>query len=62
MAMEIGAATSIAAQEVASNKTQAGFDVLTKTLAKTEQNEQNDSRSIQKAEHTGKGLNINIKA
>ena len=60
--MDVSGATSIAAQEVATNKTQAGFDVLTKTLQKPEQNEQNSQLRMEIAEQTGKGLNIDIKA
>lgn len=63
--MEISGAMGIAAQEMATNKTQAGFDVLTKTLQKAEQVEQvgqNDQQRMEVAEQTGKGLNIDIKA
>ena len=60
--MDVSGATSIAAQEMATNKTQAGFDVLTKTLQKTEQNEQTSQLRMEIAEQTGKGLNIDIKA
>ena len=60
--MDISGATSIAAQEISTNKAQAGFDVLTKTLQKTEQNEQNPQLRMEIAEQTGKGLNIDIKA
>lgn len=60
--MEVSGAMSIAAQEVATNKTQAGFDVLTKTLQKTGQNEQNEEQRMAIAEHTGKGLTVDIKA
>ena len=60
--MEVSGATSIAAQEVATNKTQAGFDVLTKTLQKTEQAQQNEQQRVEVAEQTGKGMHIDIKA
>ena len=60
--MEIGGTTGLAAQEISTNKTQAGFDVLTKTLQKTEQNEQNEQQRMAVAQQTGKGLNIDIKA
>lgn len=60
--MEVSAARGIAAQEVAANKTQAGYDVLTKTLAKTEQNQPSEQQRMQVAEQTGKGMNIDIKA
>ncbi len=59
--MDVSAAQGITAQEAA-NKTQAGYDVLTKTLAKTEQNQQSEQQRLQVAEQTGKGLNIDIKA
>ena len=62
--MGISGSTSIAAQEMAINvnKSQAGFDVLTKTLQKTEQPQQNDQQRLQIAEQTGKGMNIDVKA
>jgi hypothetical protein len=60
--MEVTGAMSVAAQEMATNKAQAGFDVLTKTLQKAGQNEMNDQHRLSIAEHTGKGLNINITA
>ncbi|MBE9486098.1 MAG: hypothetical protein KAT62_06085 [Desulfuromonadales bacterium] len=60
--MEISGSMSIAAQEMAINKSQAGFDVLTKTLQKTEQHQQNEQQRLQVAEQTGKGMNIDIKA
>lgn len=62
--MEISGSMSIAAQEMEINKSQAGYDVLTKTLTKTEQSEQseqNEKQRVQLAEHTGKGMNIDIK-
>ena len=60
--MEVSGAMGVAAQEMAINKAQSGFDVLTKTLQKTEHNEVNEQQRMQIAEHTGKGLNINVKA
>lgn len=60
--MEVSGAMGIAAQEVATNKAQAGYDVLTKTLQKTAQGEQNDQQRMEIAEQTGKGMNIDIKA
>ncbi|OEU70496.1 MAG: hypothetical protein BA864_01525 [Desulfuromonadales bacterium C00003093] len=62
--MGISGSTSIAAQEMAinANKSQAGFDVLTKTLQKTEQPQQDDQQRLQIAEQTGKGMNIDVKA
>lgn len=62
--MGISGSTSIAAQEMAINvnKSQAGFDVLTKTLQKTEQPQQDDQQRLQIAEQTGKGMNIDVKA
>lgn len=60
--MEISGAMSPAAREMAVNKVQAGYDVLTKTLQKTAQNEQNDQQRMEIAEQTGKGMKIDIKA
>ncbi len=60
--MEISGAISSAAQNVATNKGSAGFDVLTRSLQKTEQNEVNASERMEIAEQTGKGINIDIKA
>ncbi len=60
--MEVSGSVSIAAQEVSRNKTQTGFDVLTKTLAKTEQGQTNEQQRLEIAEQTGKGLNIDVKA
>ncbi len=60
--MEVSGAMNIAAQEVAINKTQAGYDVLTKTLQKAEPVGQNDQQRMEIAEQTGKGMNIDIKA
>lgn len=63
--MEISGAMSPAAQEMAVNKTQAGYDVLTKTLQKTTQGaqtEENTQLRMEVAEQTGKGTKIDIKA
>jgi hypothetical protein len=63
--MEVSAAMSPVAQEVAVNKTQAGYDVLTKTLQKTAQGaqtEENAQQRMEVAEQTGKGTKIDIKA
>ena len=65
--MEINAATSIANQEISGNKAQVGLDVLTRTIAKTDQVEQAkgsqpESLGFEIAQHTGKGQNIDIKA
>lgn len=54
--------TSIAAQEMQTNKLQAGYDVLTKTLQKADQNELNDKQRMDIAQQTGKGMNIDVKA
>jgi len=67
MMMGIGAASEVGqltatrapAQNDPTNKAQAGFDVLTKTAAKFEQNEE---QRISLAEYTGKGQNIDIMA
>jgi hypothetical protein len=65
--MEINAAASIASQEISVNKAQTGLDVLTRTVAKTEQAEQtkepqSESVRMDIAQQTGKGQNIDIKA
>ena len=62
MSMEITSST-MAGQEMAVNKAQSGYDVLTKTLAKAEQ--QKPESAVPRAEiaqQTGKGQNIDIKA
>ena len=60
--MEISGSMGIATQEMETNKSQAGLDVLTKTLTKTEQNRQTEQQRLEIAEQTGKGLHIDIKA
>jgi len=62
MAMEVSGSMNIAAQAMSTNKTQAGFDVLTKTLEKTEQMQIGEQERLQIAEQTGKGLNLDVKA
>jgi hypothetical protein len=62
MAMEVSGSTSIAAQAMSTNKTQAGFDVLTKTLEKTEQMKIGEQQRLEIAEQTGKGSRLDIKA
>ncbi|MDX2481848.1 MAG: hypothetical protein QNK24_16115 [Desulfuromusa sp.] len=62
MAMDVSGSTSIAAQAMSTNKTQSGFDVLTKTLEKTEQMQTGEQQRMQIAEQTGKGLSIDVKA
>ena len=62
MAMDISGNTSIAAQEMATNKTQTGYDVLTKSLEKTEQTRINEQQRLEIAEQTGKGLHLDVKA
>lgn len=62
MSMEISG-SALLGQEVALNKAQAGYDVLTRTMTKTEQ--QAPESSLLRAEiaqQTGKGQNIDIKA
>ena len=59
--MEV-APTSIAAQEMQTNKAQAGYDVLTKTMQKAEQSEANEQQRMDVAQQTGKGMNIDVKA
>lgn len=67
--MDISGATSFAAQEVATNKVQTGFDILTKTLQKSSQvavsAEETTVKTDQRmeiAQQTGKGMNLDIKA
>ena len=62
MAMEVSGSMSIAAQAMSTNKTQAGFDVLTKTLEKTEQMKIGEQQRLEIAEQTGKGSRLDIKA
>ncbi len=62
MALEIGPTTVMVNQDIASNKAQAGFDVLTKTTEKTEQMEENEQMRLEIAEQTGKGLNLDVTA
>lgn len=64
--MEINAATTIANQEISTNKAQVGLDVLTRTLEKSEQSEKTTSPMHEGlkadiARQTGKGQNIDIK-
>lgn len=64
--MEVNAATTIANQEISTNKAQVGLDVLTRTLAKSEQAEkaespQHEGLKADFARQTGKGQNIDIK-
>ncbi len=60
--MDISGSVSFVAQEIATNKTQTGFDVLTKTMEKTEQMQVGEAQKLEIAEHTGKGLNLDVKA
>lgn len=60
--MEIGSAANMANQEAATNKTQTGFDVLTRTGDKTEQMQINNQQRLEIAEQTGKGLNLDVRA
>lgn len=65
--MEINASASIVSQEVSTNKAQAGLDVLTRTVAKTEQAEQtrepqSEAVRLDISQQTGKGQNVDIKA
>ncbi|MEE4252880.1 MAG: hypothetical protein V2I50_02445 [Desulfuromusa sp.] len=62
MAMEVSGSMSIAAQAMSTNKTQSGFDVLTKTLEKTEQMQIDEQQRMQIAEQTGKGSRLDVKA
>ena len=65
--MEINAATTIANQEISTNRAQVGLDILTRTLDKTEQAEKMRSPmhkglKADIAKQTGKGQLIDIKA
>ncbi len=65
--MEINASASIASQQIGTNKAQTGLDVLTRTVAKTEQAAQTREPQPEAvrsdiAQQTGKGQNIDIKA
>lgn len=62
MAQEIGPTTVTVNQAIATNKAQAGLDVLTKTTEKTEQMEANEQMRLEIAEQTGKGLNLDVTA
>lgn len=64
--MGINIATTIANQEIGTNKAQAGLDVLTRTLSKSEpsapsQEGKSDAMRLDVAQQTGKGQNIDIK-
>lgn len=64
--MELNTATSIANQEISTNKAQVGHDVLTRTLEKSEQSEKVNSPIHERmkadiARQTGKGQLIDIK-
>ena len=62
MSMEIASSTLVG-QEIALNKAQAGYDVLTKTMAKTEQQHPESTQlRAEIAQQTGKGQNIDVKA
>jgi len=60
--MDVSGATSIAAQEISTNKLQSGYEALTKTVQKFEQNEVDPQQKMEIAQQTGKGLNIDVKA
>lgn len=60
--MDISAGTNIAVQEMATNKAQSGYDVLTKSLEKTEQMRTNEQQRLEIAEQTGKGLHLDVTA
>ncbi len=64
--MEVNVATTIANQEISTNKAQTGLDILTRTLAKTEQAEKtrspmHEGLKADIAKQTGKGQNIDIR-
>ena len=64
--MEINVATTIANQEISTNRAQVGLDVLTRTLEKSEQGEKvrspmHEGLKAEIARQTGKGQQIDIK-
>ena len=62
MSMDVTSST-MAGQQISENQAQSGMAVLTKTMAKTEQ--QKPDNALQRteiAQQTGKGQNIDIKA
>jgi len=60
--MDISGSMNFAAQEMATNKAQSGFDVLTKSLEKTEQMRADEQQRLEIAEQTGKGLHLDVRA
>ena len=60
--MDISGSMGFAAQEMATNKTQTGFDVLTKTTEKTMQMKVGEAQRLEIAEQTGKGVHLDVKA
>lgn len=60
--MEISGNLSLAAQAESNNKTQTGYDVLTKTMEKTQQMLDAEQQRMVIAEQTGKGLNLDVRA
>lgn len=62
MAIDVTAAASFAAQEQSTNKARTGYDVLTRSLEKTEQMQVHEQQRLEIAEQTGKGLNLDVRA
>lgn len=62
MSVDVSGSMSFATQAMSTNKTQSGFDVLTKTLEKTEQMQTGERQRLEIAEQTGKGTRLDIKA
>ena len=62
MAVDVSGSMSFATQAMSTNKTQSEFDVLTKTLEKTEQMQTGERQHLEIAEQTGKGTRLDIKA
>ncbi len=62
MALDISGAAGLMNQETSSQRTQTGFDVLTRSGDKTEQTMVNEQLRLEIAEQTGKGLNLDVRA
>jgi len=62
MPVDVSGSMNFAAQAMSTNKTQSGFDILTKTLEKTEQMQTAEQQRLQIAEQTGKGSRLDVKA
>lgn len=61
MALDISGAAGLIQQENSAQRTQTGFDVLTRSGDKTEQTIVNEQLRMEIAEQTGKGLNLDVR-